>query len=153
MIDILKRFFGKGVDGGSRQTEQPSDHDIRVATCALLVEAASIDEAFTTAEMEALLFILEEKYGLSPAYADELIAEAKKELAKSVDLWQFARLINEHYTIEEKIEIMEMLWRIVFVDGKMDKFEHYLMNKMKNLLRLSHDQLIAAKLKVRDEMK
>jgi uncharacterized tellurite resistance protein B-like protein len=37
---------------------------------------------------------------------------------------------------------------MVYVDGKMDKYEHYLMNKLKNLLRLSQGQLIDAKLKV-----
>ena len=80
--------------------------------------------------------------------ADALIAEAERELEKSVDLWQFASLINENYSNEEKIEIIETLWRIVYVDGKMDQYEHYLMNKLQNLLRLTHDQLIAAKLKV-----
>jgi uncharacterized tellurite resistance protein B-like protein len=47
------------------------------------------------------------------------------------------------------MEIIEILWRIVYVDGKMDQYEQYLMNKMKNLLRISHDQLIDAKLKVK----
>ena len=84
----------------------------------------------------------------SAEHADALIAEAERELEQSVDLWQFARLINENYSNEEKIEIIETLWRIVYVDGKMDQYEHYLMNKLKNLLRLSHDQLINAKLKV-----
>jgi len=69
-------------------------------------------------------------------------------LKQSVDLWQFARLINENYSTEEKIEIIETLWQMVYVDGKMDQYEHYLMNKLKNLLRLSHEQLIRAKLKV-----
>ena len=47
--------------------------------------------------------------------------------------------IREHQLQETKM---------VFVDGKMDRYEHYLMNKLKNLLRLSQDQLINAKLKV-----
>jgi uncharacterized tellurite resistance protein B-like protein len=123
-------------------------HDIHVATCALLVEIARIDEKFTDAEMETILSILKEKYGLSRDHADALIAEAEKELEKSVDLWQFAKRINENYSNEEKIEIIETLWRIVYVDGKMDRYEHYLMSKLQNLLRLSHEQLIAAKLKV-----
>ena len=92
--------------------------------------------------------ILKEKYGLSQEHADALVAEADKELEDSVDLWQFARLINDNYSLNEKIEIIETLWRMVYVDGKMDAYEHYLMNKLKNLLRLSHDQLIDAKLKV-----
>jgi len=91
---------------------------------------------------------LKETYGLSQEHADALLAEADKELDESVDLWQFARLINENYSVDEKIEIIETLWQMVFVDGKMDQYEHYLMNKLKNLLRLSHDQLIKAKLKV-----
>ena len=152
MIDIVKRFFSKFSETDSEKDGGKQEHDIHVATCALLVEIASIDEKFTTEEMETLLSILKEKYGLSGEYADALIEEAKGELKESVDLWQFARLINENYSNEEKIEIIENMWRIVYVDGKMDQYEHYLMNKLKNLLRISHDQLITAKLKIRDSM-
>lgn len=152
MLDILKRFFSNPSEHSSQRADRKTDHDTRVATCAILVEIASIDEEFTPAEMEALLKILNEKYGLAKEYAEALIVEAKKELSESVDLWQFARLINENYSNKEKIEIIETLWQIVYVDGKMDKFEHYLMNKLKNLLRISHDQLITAKLKVRDSI-
>jgi uncharacterized tellurite resistance protein B-like protein len=148
MIDVVKQFFGKAKAEVSRGANQNIEHDIRVATCALFVEIARIDEKFTDAEMETILAILKKKYGLSPDHADALIAEAEKELDESVDLWQFAKLINDNYSNEEKIEIIETLWRIVYVDGKMDQYEHYLMGKLQNLLRLTHDQLISAKLKV-----
>ena len=55
---------------------------------------------------------------------------------------------NENYSNEEKIEIVEMLWQIVYVDGTMDAHEHYLMAKVKNLLRLDHHRIIEAKRKV-----
>ena len=147
MLDIVKRFFSKTATEASKTVAQETEHDVRVAACALFVEMARIDEKFTEAEMETILTIVQERYGLSREHADALVAEADKELEKSVDLWQFARLINENYSSDEKIEIIEILWRMVFVDGKMDRYEHYLMNKLKNLLRLSHDQLITAKLK------
>jgi len=149
MLDIVKRFFSKSGDGRTNNAHPETGHDIHVATCALFVEIARIDGKFTQEEMETVLSILKEKYGLSRQHADILIAEAEKELEDSVDLWQFARLINENYSNEEKIEIIETLWRIVYVDGKMDKYEHYLMNKFKNLLRISHSQLIDAKVKVK----
>ncbi|MBW1836490.1 MAG: TerB family tellurite resistance protein [Deltaproteobacteria bacterium] len=148
MLDIVKRFFSRGSAEVSKDENQKTGHDVRVATCALFLEMARIDETFTQAEMDTILSIMKKKYGLSQENADILLAEADKELAGSVDLWQFSRLINENYSIEEKIEIIETLWRMVYVDGKMDKYEHYLMNKLKNLLRLTHDQLIDAKLKV-----
>jgi uncharacterized tellurite resistance protein B-like protein len=148
MLDIVKRFFSNAAAEVSKDANQKTEHDLSVATCALFLEMGRIDETFTQEEMDTVLTILKQKYGLSQEHADALVAEADKELAESVDLWRFARLINENYTIDEKIEIIEILWQMVFVDGKMDKYEHYLMNKLKNLLRLSHDQLIDAKLKV-----
>ena len=148
MLDTIKRFFNKEKANDPAKGGHTSEHDMRVATCALFVEMARIDEKFTQAEVDTIISILKEKYGLSQEHADALLAEADKELAESVDLWQFARLINENYSVDEKIEIIETLWQMVFVDGKMDRYEHYLMNKLKNLLRLSHEQLINAKLKV-----
>jgi uncharacterized tellurite resistance protein B-like protein len=148
MLESLKRFFNPLKAEISNNEKQATEHDVRIATCALFVEMARIDEKFTQAEVDTILSILKEKYGLTREHADALLAEADQELEASVDLWQFARLINENYSVDEKIEIIETLWQMVFVDGKMDRYEHYLMNKLKNLLRLSHDQLINAKLKV-----
>jgi len=148
MFDSLKRFFSRPEADAGFDSDRNSAHDVRIASCALFLEMARIDEKFTEEEMETVLSIMKEKYGLSREHADALVAEADKELEESVDLWQFARLINENYSTEEKIEIVETLWRMVYVDGKMDAYEHYLMSKLKNLLRLSQDQLIDAKLKV-----
>ena len=148
MLKSLKHFFNK-ISVSDNSNIGTTEHDIRVAVCALFVEIARIDETFTPDEMETVLSILKDRYRLSKKHADALIEEAEKELENSVDLWQFAKLINENYSNQEKMELVEMLWRIVYVDGKMDDYEHYLMSKLKNLLRLSHDQLIHAKLKVR----
>ena len=149
MLDIVKRFFSKTKVNNSNTEKQNTVHDLCVATCALFVEMARIDGTFTQEELETILSILKEKYGLSGEHADALLEEADKERDQSVDLWQFARLINENYSTDEKIEVVENLWQIVYVDGKMEQYEHYLMNKLKNLLRLSHNQLIDAKLKVK----
>ena len=148
MLDIIKRFFDKVTPEDHKDPKTDAGHDVQVATCALFLEMARIDESFTKKETDAILSILKEKYGLAESHVDALIASADAELKSSIDYWQFARKINENYTTEEKIEIIENLWRIVYVDGKMDKYEHHLMSKLSNLLRLSHNQLIEAKLRV-----
>jgi uncharacterized tellurite resistance protein B-like protein len=150
MIDMLKRFFIK-TTGDDAPQQSHSAQSIRVAVCALCVEIARIDHTFSRQELETLIGILTDKYDLSPEHAHALIAQADKELEASVDLWQFARAINENFSIDEKIDIMEILWRIVYVDGKMEPNEHYLMNKLSNLLRLSHKQMIDAKLRAREK--
>ena len=148
MIDIIKRFFSGGEEADGAGTASGGGHNLQVAVCALFLEIGRIDETFTREELDTLLSILKERYGLDPEDADALIEEADRALESSVDYWQFADLINKNYAIGEKIEIVETLWRIVFVDGKMDRYEHYLMNKLGNLLRLTHAQLMDAKMKV-----
>ena len=148
MGDFVNRFLRRISGVNSKTVNQKPHHDVLVAVCALFVEMARIDETFTPLEMKTILSILHEKYGLSQEYARAIVEEAERELEDSVDLWQFSNLINENYSTEEKVEVIETLWRIVYVDGKMDRYEHYLMQKLSNLLRLSHEQLIAAKLKV-----
>ena len=148
MIGRLKKFFEKSPDSVINRNGRDPEHDIRVAVCALFVEIGRIDDEFTREELDSILRILKEKYGLSEEHADDLIEEATRELDESIDLWQFAKLINSNYSNTEKMEMVELMWRIVYVDGKMDDHEHYIMSKLKNLLRISHKDLIDAKLKV-----
>ncbi len=148
MFDVVKRFFSP-VDAQSVPGRSGDNtHDLKMAVCALFVEMARIDESFTEEEMAAVVAILKDKYGLSAENAAAMVAAAEAELEQSVDYWQFARLINANYSMDEKVAIIEMLWRIVYIDGRLDKHEDYLMHKLARLLRLHHKQLIDAKKKV-----
>ncbi|WP_319405473.1 TerB family tellurite resistance protein [uncultured Desulfosarcina sp.] len=148
MIDLFKRFFSSAAENGGTPAGRDNDRDVIVAVCALFLEMGRIDETFTKQEMAKVLSILTDKYGLSGEDADALLDEADRELKESVDLWQFAKVINDRYSIARKEKLIERLWQIVYVDGKMDQYEHYLMNKVSNLLDISHKRLIDAKLKV-----
>ena len=55
MLDSLKRFFNKVSGESSQGVPATREHDVRVATCALLVEIARIDETFTEEELETVL--------------------------------------------------------------------------------------------------
>jgi uncharacterized tellurite resistance protein B-like protein len=148
MINLFKHLFNTHAESDETPAGKDNGKDVTVAICALLLEMGRIDETFTEQEMAKVLSILTNKYGLPADHIDSLIKEAERELKESVDLWQFARTINDQFSNEQKEKLIERLWQIVYVDGKMDEHEHYLMNKLSNLLRLSHKQLIDAKLKV-----
>jgi uncharacterized tellurite resistance protein B-like protein len=147
MIDIVKKFFNKGArEFGVQEIDQT--HDIRIATCALFLEMANIDGEFSELEKDHIIQILKENYNVTDEYVHELIEASDKELKGSIDLWQFTNLINQNYSLEEKIRIIEMVWKLAYADGLLDQHEDYLVHKLANLLRLSHKQLIDAKLKV-----
>jgi uncharacterized tellurite resistance protein B-like protein len=152
MIDLVKKFFSRPEDSNSGHTPEGTPHDIRIATCALLLEMASIDGEFDETEKDHIISILKNNYDLSDEVANALLEQSNKKLEQSIDLWRFAQLINHKYSQAEKIQVIEMVWRIAYADGSLDKHEDYLVHKMANLLRLSHKQLIDAKLKVKEEM-
>ena len=148
MIDVVKKFFSKRSETVSQDPSRESGHDVRIATCALFLEMAKIDGEFSDSEQESIIAILKKDYDLSEECAGELLDAANAELKNSIDLWQFTNRINENYSIEEKMNIVEMVWKIAYADGFLDKHEDYLVHKLANLLRLTHKQLIDVKLKI-----
>ena len=148
MMDLIKNFFGKTSGPDSPESAQDVNHDTAVACLALFLEMAHIDGEFSEAERESIISLMERRYDLSKEIIQELMDSAKKQLDQSIDLWQFTNLINHNYSLEEKLAIIEMFWRVAYADGKLESHEDYLLHKLANLLRLSHRQLIDAKMKV-----
>jgi len=153
MIDLVRNFFRKSVGNGVVEHLENRCQNTQVATCAVLLEMARIDNEFSEEEQESLISILKERYGLSNEDAEKLILASNEELEGSIDLWRFTNLINRHYAIEEKLEIIRTVWEIAYADGKLDKHEDYLLHKLAELLNLTHKQLIDAKLSVLEDNK
>jgi uncharacterized tellurite resistance protein B-like protein len=148
MIARLKTLFAKERTG-PRDRTQTQTRDIRVAVCALFLEMAHIDGEFSESEQANTIGLLKKHYDLSDEHVTELLEAAKKELAGSIDLWQFTNLINQTYSRQEKIQIIDMVWQLVYADEKLNEHEDYLVHKLAKLLRLPHKDLINAKLQVK----
>jgi uncharacterized tellurite resistance protein B-like protein len=153
MIDLVKRFFRKRVGHSIAERVERRCQNIQVATCAVLLEMARIDNEFSEEEQNSLVSILKKRYGLSNEDTEELILASNEELEGSIDLWRFTNLINRHYAIDEKLKIIRTVWEIAYADGKLDKHEDYLLHKLAELLHLTHKQLIDAKLSVLEDRK
>ena len=123
-----------------------------MATCVVLLEMAHADEQLHELEERLVRDLLQRKFDLADEDVAELIEYARQERASSLDLFQFTRRINEHFTRAEKLEMMEGLWRLVYADGVLDKYEDYLVRQLATLLRLGHHEMIAAKVRVLDEL-
>lgn len=155
MVGVIKSFFQKEMAMESKVQSKDTAHisKLQVATCALLLEMAQADNEFSTEEKKHILETMEEHFSLSRKAADELIELSEKERKESIDLWQFAQLIRNNYSVEQKIEVMEIIWKVIYVDGTLDKHEDYLVHKLAKLLGLDHKQLIDAKIKILRENK
>ncbi len=121
---------------------------IPLAAAVLLLEVAYADGDLDMAEEELLGVILCEHFKVAPDAQADLLELAMETRKHSLDLHQFTREINLGFSQPEKEQIVEAIWKLVYADGRLDKYEETLMRQLGSLIGLSHRQLIDAKLRV-----
>lgn len=156
MLNSIRSYFKQNLEPADHEPGDDIDsersHDpIPVAACALLLELAYADEEFTDDEREHIETAMAHHFALSPETVAEVMALADEERKKSVDLYQFTRLIAEKYDLGQKMLLAEVMWRVVYADGELAKHESYLMRKISNLLDLKPGYLSEARRKATDE--
>lgn len=146
MLSKLKSLFSAGPDQNKAQSRQGR---IEVAATVILLEAAHADSEFTEEEDAHVIETVRSLFGIEDGYAREIVELAQQERKHAVELYSFADTINRNFSPEEKMLVMEAIWRIFYADGKLDKHENHLAHKLTTILRLSHKDMIAAKLKAK----
>lgn len=154
MLDLLKKVFishSFNQSSTSQEKNHSENKKLQVATCAIFLEMATSDDNCTDAEREEIVSILQRTFDLEKEYADELIELAKSRLVQSISLYEFTGIINDNFTKEEKFELMKNLWRLIYTDRRLDKYEDHLVKKIGTMLHLEHKDVIAAKLIIKEE--
>jgi uncharacterized tellurite resistance protein B-like protein len=148
MFGIIKKIMGD-----SPPDESPvKQGDAHVALCVLMIEAAHIDGECSDEEMAHVIATLTDKCGVSKDDIDELVERAYQQREDSIDLFTFTRYINQNYSKAEKLQVMESVWRVIHMDGRLEGHEDHFAHKLANLLRLTHKELITAKIKAREQL-
>lgn len=140
MIDFLKKVFEPEATPTVDTQQQ-----IRLAAAVLLVEVAAIDSHFKDDEAEALLKILAGKFQLSDTEVGHLQEQAKTAQENASSLHDHTRIIHEHFTNQQKYELVANMWQIAFADGELDKYEEYIIRRVSELIYVSHNDFIRAK--------
>ena len=106
----------------------------QLAVASLMVTTALHDGEFNEIEKDEILKLLGNFYNLNDDKLNKLF-EASYELVDNAnDIHQFTSKINSLLTDEEKIMIIEMIWKIVIADGRIDDYENALVRKISGLL-------------------
>ena len=149
MRDLLKLLFNDKTD----QIEYNIDNSkkLQIATCAIFIEVANADEDFSSKEKSLIITLMKEIFNLSDIETEELISLSEEEIKESVSLYEFTEIVDAHLNYNEKIQIIENLWRLILVDDKLHQYEDYFIRKVVNNLHLSHADMIDAKLKIKEE--
>ncbi len=150
MLNKIDSFFSKYLNKKGGKVQRA--HNIEVATCAVLLEIARIDEEFTDEEQQIINGILKKEFSLTDEEVKNLIKLTGEELEQSSDLWYFTNTINKNFSKEQKIQLIEHIWQIIYSDKHLKGHEDYLVHKLQRLMWLDHKDLIDAKTKVKKEL-
>ncbi|TVO77830.1 tellurite resistance TerB family protein [Sedimenticola selenatireducens] len=148
MMHKIKQFFDNHLSPISSDMARDPQHALQLAVAVLLYEVAESDYQQHPEEKAALLEAVKSIFNLGDAESSELLAMAEAEHADSTDYFQFTRLINEHYSADQKVDLVEKLWLIAFSDRELHHYEEHVIRRLAELLYVPHSAFIAAKHKV-----
>ena len=125
---MFKNIFAK-------QKKVNSDNK-NILVAALLIHAAKIDENYTEIEKKIIKKALIDLNNISSDQAEELIKRAEKKEEESNQIVEFTREIKK-YSMESRLKIIEVIWKIVYSDGVGDDYESNLIRRICGLLYIS----------------
>jgi len=146
MFDRLTSLFA------DEAPEAPSEDKLRLAAAVLLVEAARLDGSFDDDERRAIHILLTWRFEISEADAKSLIAAADAEADNLVELSGYVRTIKDRFSNGERIELIEMMWAVVYADGQLHDYEANLLRRMAGLLYVSDLESGAARKRVLERL-
>ncbi len=132
MFEAISRLFTQ---------PQPAEaqHEPRLAVAALLVHLAAVDGSVAEEERAAVKQALMDYYALEDAEVEKLIADATRRDSEAVDFYRFTSSLT---TLEEaeRIEIIRMMWQVVFADKKNHELEDNMVWRIAELIGVSARQ-------------
>ncbi len=142
MIQRLLEFFETRRAGGD-----PTSHErsLRLSAAVLMVEVMRADFDSAPEERARAQALIESCYGLDASETAELIELAEAEADRATSLHEFTRRLTDHLDPEQREHLIELLWDLAYADGRIDKYEEYLLRRIADLLYVPHSAFIRAK--------
>lgn len=147
MLKKVQSFFSDRIQ--SRESGSDPAHAERLAAAALLFEVSRSDHDVDEKEKERIEAIVRSSFSLSDEEAQSLMAMAGEEVRDASSLYGFTSLINDNWSIDQRVNLAELMWQVAFADGRLDDHEVHLMRKIEKLLHIPHKRFIGAKLQAR----
>jgi len=152
MVATVTRFFRRYIKPDDETGSGVSDHALRIATAALLIEIMRADSRISDEERSIIQNTLKRKFKLSGEETEALMSLAEEKIWASTGYFEFTRLMNKGFSYEQKVKVIENLWEVAFADHILDKYEEYMVRKIADLIYVSHRDFIDAKLRVKKRL-
>ena len=136
MFDSFRKFLSEVSEGGEHPIHFDHD-DYRLAAAALLIHVTTVDGDMSGVERDKLRALLKHRFALDDAATSELIDAAIAADRNAVDLYHFTSLINRALDEDGRLRMVEMMWEMIYADGRVTEFEENVVWRASDLLGIS----------------
>jgi len=127
----------------ARPNDEPGPE---LAMAVLMFEVVRADDHLDVREREALARQLAERFSLEKDELASLLSQAEQDAEQATDHYRFVKQLNEHMSLEERTELIGMLWELAYADGELDAHEEHRIRRLAGRLHVSHSEFIRTKL-------
>jgi uncharacterized tellurite resistance protein B-like protein len=118
----------------------------------LFIEIAKADGDFSEAERKRIIELMRSDFNLDENCIDELMELSEKKVKESISIYEFSTVINEQFNKDDKLKLLKSLWKVIYEDGKLDKYEDHLIKIIGTTLNLDHRDIISSKLAAKEDI-
>ena len=111
-----------------------ADEDARLALTALLVRIARSDGAYEPSESDQIRAVIKARYALTQDATEVLLRDAEALESEAPDTVRFTRAIKDAVPYEDRLSVIEALWRVALADGSRDDAEDAIVRLAAKLL-------------------
>lgn len=141
MLKALKNMFSSS----SKTSSDSEDLTPELAAAALLVETALADGEYIHAEEKKIRQCLKATFELDDDAVGALLERAEVHAKSATDLHRFTHVVKNGLSHDQRLTLMENMWRVVMADGNNDETEDSLLRKLGPLLALSDRERVLAR--------
>ena len=152
MISSIRNLLQKHAAADKAMSRMDKQDLLRMAAAVLFVEVMHADHQIDKRERQAVKRALLESFSLSKQDAEELLQQAEDRVKDVTSLHEFTSLLHGRLSNEEKVMLIEQIWRIILADDYVDKYEEHLVRRIAELLYVSHSDYIRAKLSAQGDL-
>lgn len=143
MLSVIKRL--RQSLAAAAETTTTSYTDLQLAAAVLLLEVGCSDFERHPEEKATVLRALAQAFHLNGEQLAILYEHAVHSADNAVSLHEFIGVINRECSREQKMTLLEDLWRVAFADGRLDKYEDHRIRRIAELLHMPHRAFIQSK--------
>ena len=141
MISTLKNL----IYGDISKNSDKQDIQLDTVAAALIFEVIRADGKINDSEMQSLADILKHDFKINKDELDSMLNEAKETSNQTTSVQHLTSKINQHWSNEERQNLLVHLWRIAMADDHIDTHERHIIRRIANLLYLTESQIYSAK--------